>query len=119
MLRNITIRLFIASCIHYSTGAVNAAEVTLVINEFMASNSTSIQDPGGNFDDWIEIYNYGVNSIDTGGMYLTDNPSVPTRWRIPANNPVVTTIPAGGCLLIWAEHDTTDAGLHATFKLDA
>ncbi|NIN36198.1 MAG: hypothetical protein GTO60_14310, partial [Gammaproteobacteria bacterium] len=30
-----------------------------------------------------------------------------------------TTIPAGGYLLIWADQDSTDFGLHANFKLDA
>ena len=121
MLRNTTTRLFILILIWilYLTGSVNAAEVTLVINEFMASNSTSIQDPQGHYDDWIEIYNYGVNAINIGGMYLTDNPSSPTKWRIPANITAATTVAAGGHLLIWADNDTADTGLHANFKLDA
>jgi hypothetical protein len=100
-------------------GSVSAVEITLVINEFMASNNSSVQDPQGRYDDWIEIYNYGTEAIDAGGMYLTDNLSVPTKWRIPANNPAATTIPSGGYLLIWADDDTSDAGLHANYKLDA
>jgi len=52
-------------------------------------------------------------------MYLTDNLSVPTKWRIPVHNTAATTIPAGGYLLIWADNDTTDSGLHANFKLSA
>ena len=52
----------------------------------------------GNIRILIGVY-YAVN---IGGMYLTDNLSVPTRWRIPANNTAATTIPAGGYLLIWA-----------------
>jgi len=105
--------------ITYLTGSANAAETTLVINELMASNSTTIQDPQNQYDDWIEIYNYGADAVDMGGMYLTDNLSDTTKWRIPANNPALTTIPAGGFLLIWADNDTTDAGLHANFKLGA
>ena len=93
--------------------------IPLAINEFMASNSDSIQDPQGQYDDWIEIHNYGTDAIDIAGMYLTDNLSLPTKWRIPAGNPAATTIAAGGYLLIWADNDTTDAGLHANFKLDA
>ena len=46
---------------------------TLVINEFMASNSNCIQDPQGQYDDWVELYNYGTDAIDVGGIYLTDN----------------------------------------------
>ena len=103
----------------YLIGSVSAAEVTLVINELMASNNTSIQDPQGQYDDWIEIHNFGSNPINVGGMYLTDNLSVPTKWRIPDNNPAITIISAGGYLLIWADEDTADTGLHANFKLDA
>jgi len=90
---------------------------TLVINEFMASNSSYIQDPQGHYDDWIEIYNYGTSAVNIGRMYLTDNLSVPTRWRIPDGNPAATTIPPQGYLLIWADNDTTDSGLHANFKI--
>jgi hypothetical protein len=96
-----------------------SAEVPLVINEFMASNSSCIEDPQGEFDDWIEIHNYGTKAIDIGGFYLTDNLSNPAKWRIPDNNPAATTIGAGGYLLIWADNDIADTGLHANFKLDA
>jgi len=94
-------------------------EIPLAINEFMASNSNSVQDPQDQYDDWVEIHNYGIDAIDIGGMYLTDDLSDTTKWRIPANNTAATTIPAGGYLLIWADNDTTDAGLHANFKLSA
>ena len=88
--------------------------IPLAINELMASNSDIIQDPQGEYDDWIEIHNFGRDAINIGGMYLTDNLSIPTKWRIPAN-----TIPSGGYLLIWADNDTTDSGLHANFKLSS
>jgi hypothetical protein len=89
------------------------AGIPLAINEFMASNRSSIQDPQGQYDDWIEIHNHGPDAINIGGMYLTDNLALPTKWWIPPNYPALTTIPAGGYLLIWADNDTTHAGLHA------
>lgn len=95
------------------------AGIPLIINEFMASNDKTIRDPQGHYDDWIEIYNSGTGSIDIGGMYLTDHLDEPLKWRIPENNPALTTIPAGGYLLIWADEDSTDYGLHANFKLNA
>jgi hypothetical protein len=101
------------------TGSVKAADTYLVINEFMASNNSSIRDPQGEYDDWIEIYNFGTDDVDTGGMYLTDDLSDTIKWQIPAGNPAATTIGAGGFLLIWADNDTSDAGLHANFKLSA
>ena len=35
--------------------------IPLVINEFLASNNSTsgISDPQGEYDDWIEIYNFG------------------------------------------------------------
>jgi len=93
--------------------------IPLVINEFMASNDDTIRDPQGHYDDWIEIYNSGTGSIDIGGMYLTDKLDEPLMWRIPENNPALTTIHAGGYLLIWADENSTDYGLHANFKLSA
>jgi len=93
--------------------------IPLVINEFMASNDKTTSDPQGHYDDWIEIYNSGTGSIDLGGMYLTDDLTKPMMWRIPENNPSLTTIRTGGYLLIWADEDGTDYGLHANFKLNA
>jgi hypothetical protein len=95
--------------------SVEAVVPTIVINELMASNSNSKADPQGQYDDWIEIYNYGSNTINISGIYLTDDLSVPMKWLFPAG----TSIQAGGYLLVWADEDTADTGLHANFKLDA
>jgi len=91
------------------------ADNTLVINELMASNNRCTQDPQGQYDDWIEIYNYGPSATDIGGMYLTDDLNAPSKWQIPAQ----TVIQAGGYLIIWADGDVGDTGLHANFKLSA
>jgi hypothetical protein len=91
---------------------VNAGDV--VINEFMAQND-SIPDPAGEFDDWIEFYNNTANPINLGGMYLSDDPTFPTKWQFPAN----TVIAAGSYLIVWADDDSAQAGLHASFQLSA
>ena len=93
----------------------NPNDIPLVINEFMASNNSSETDPQGQYDDWIEIYNHGPYAIDIGGMYITDDFSAPTKWQIPP----VTIIGPGVYLLIWADNDITDTGLHTNFKLDS
>ena len=89
----------------------------LVINEFMASNSSTIADPQSHFDDWIEIYNTGPSTVDLGGMYLTDDLQNPTKWQIPTG----TFLGQGGYLLVWADEDVLNNpnGLHANFKLSA
>jgi len=120
MLRCAKITLLLLVLAVFSVGSAEAASsASLVINEFMASNSSSIQDPQGQYDDWIEIHNFGSSPINVGGMYLTDDLSFPTKWQIPNNNPNATVITRRQYLLIWADNDTTDAGLHANFKLDA
>lgn len=95
------------------------AGIPLIINEFMASNSSSVKDPQDQNEDWIEIHNFSAEPIDIGGMYLTDNLSNPTKWRIPAGYPAQTTVPAQGFLVIWADEDAQDGPLHADFKLSA
>jgi len=94
--------------------------IPVVINEFLASNSGRFQvDPQGESDDWIELYNFGAQPLDVGGMYLTDDLALPTKWQIPSDKPDLTTISPLGYLVIWADKDVEDAGLHAGFALSA
>jgi len=94
--------------------------VPVLINEVLASNSSLVPDPQGEYDDWIELHNAGEEAVDIAGMYLTDDRDRPTKWKIPTDNPVLTTIPPDGYLLIWADGDTQDRpGLHAGFRLNA
>ena len=71
----------------------------LVINEFMASNTT-IADPQGDFDDWIEIYNTTNSPINLGGMYITDSLSDLTKYQIPTGFAAQTTVAAYGFLIL-------------------
>ena len=53
------------------------------INEFMASNSTTITDPDFNaYADWIEIYNSGPAQVNLKNYYLTDDLSQPQKFKI-------------------------------------
>ena len=87
---------------------------SLCINEFMASNSSTVADPQGKYEDWIEIYNKGDKSVSLTGMYLSDDPAEPTKWQFPD-----ITIEPGAFLMIWADEDIEDDGIHADFKLSA
>ncbi len=93
--------------------------MTLVINELMARNDLTHADAQGEFDDWIELYNASEEALDAAGLYLTDDVSESRKWRFPTDDPSATTVPAGGYLLVWADNDLADAGLHAGFELDA
>jgi hypothetical protein len=98
--------------------ARRAVPVSVVVNEIMALNRQTRADPQGDYEDWIELYNKGSVAVDVGGCYLTDDLSEPTKWQIPTNSPATTTIAAHGYLLIWADGDIADAGLHAGFRLN-
>jgi hypothetical protein len=101
-----------------AAAAGSVARWPVVINEVLASNQT-IPDPQGEFDDWIELYNAGTTAVDVGGLYLTDDPTAPTKWQIPVGRAAQTTIAPQGYLLIWADKETADPGLHAAFALSA
>ena len=91
------------------------AQSQIIISEFMASNSNSIQDEDGNYSDWIELFNTSNATVDLSGWSLTDNPLDLTKWQFPA-----ITIPAGDYLVVFASGKNQIAGeLHTNFQLDS
>jgi hypothetical protein len=98
----------------YRVAVTTASNSRVILNEVMASNSSTLADPQGEFDDWIELRNLTEQEVDLTGRYLSDEPNHPRKWAFPAG----TRIPADGYLLIWADEDgTATPGLHASFKL--
>lgn len=98
----------------YSVALTTAASTSVVINEFLASNTSTLADPQGEYDDWIELRNLTGATVSLTGLYLTDEPSNPRKWPFPAG----TTIAANGYLLVWADEDgLATSGWHANFKL--
>jgi len=97
----------------YIIEGVQLAAGDLVINEFMASNSSAVADQDGEFDDWIELYNNSSSDISLHNMFLSDDLTDPFDWRFPD-----TTIAANGFIVVWADNDV-QSGLHASFKLSS
>jgi CotH protein/lamin tail-like protein len=87
----------------------------IFINEWMADNTSFLQDEAGDFDDWIELFNANSQAVDIGGLYLSDEFSNPEKWRIPDG----TSIPGYGFLLIWCDNEMKEGMFHAAFKLSA
>lgn len=85
---------------------------SVVINEFMADNGTTRTDQDGEYDDWIELYNPTASPISLKWSHLSDKVTKPGKWTLPD-----TSIAAGGFLVVWADEDTTQVGLHANFAL--
>ncbi len=87
----------------------------VVINEFLASNTT-IPDQSGEFDDYLELYNASSSSVLLTGMYLTDNPSNRMKWQFTQSN---LALDPGAHLVVWCDEQETQTGLHTNFKLGA
>ena len=86
----------------------------LVINELMAGNAGVVMSPATNFDSWIEIYNPSNEAVDLGGMYMSNDASNLTMWKLPSN---VGKVPAKGYKVLWfGSNDILPT--QAPFKLD-
>jgi hypothetical protein len=88
----------------------------VVINEFMASNSSTLTDEDGEFSDWIELYNSSNVAVQLQGYGLTDNLSDPFQWTFPSQS-----IAPHGFLLVFASGKDRKSGtyLHTNFKISA
>jgi hypothetical protein len=91
------------------------AKSDIVINELLPVNTTIMPDQDGEYDDWIELYNLSGSVKDISGYFLSDNKDHFSKWEFPAG----TTIPGNGYLIIWADDDSAQVGLHANFKLSS
>lgn len=90
-------------------------DVTIIINEFMASNTNSASDTNGDFDDWIELYNYGDEPVDMSLMFLSDSYNMLQKWQFSD----ATIIQPHSFLIVWADNEVDQGDLHASFSLSA
>ena len=96
---------------------VEAGSTPVVVNEVSAANSVASNEYGKR-NDWIELYNTTDHDIDLEGMYLTDDPSEPTKYQItPTLLGASTIIPAHGYYVVWADKVDPLRQLHTGFKL--
>lgn len=103
------------SCKKEDTVEVIDKNKSIVINELMPKNTQFGSDQNGQFDDWIEIYNLSSEDLDISGYYLTDSKKNLTKWKFPDG----TILDKNGYLIVWADSDTTQVGLHANYNLSA
>ena len=94
--------------------AAYSVGVRVVINELMASNTSTILDEAGQAEDWVELLNLHHLPADVTGWGLSDDPAEPGKWRFPAG----TLLPPRSYTIVWLDDDPADGPLHASFKLD-
>lgn len=89
----------------------------LKINEICTSNKNSLKDESGASPDWLELYNAGTETIDLGGIGLSDGKKNRYKFTFPSG----TALASGGYLVVLCDNtDTVTATeYHAAFKLSA
>lgn len=87
---------------------------TIVINECMPNNTTTAADQDSEYNDWLELFNISNTTVNLQGYFLSDRKSEPTKFTFPN-----VSIGEQDYLIIWADKDTTQTGLHTNFKLSA
>jgi hypothetical protein len=85
------ILFFIFSCLTFGANA------QVVINEVVAANISGLADEDGEYNDWIELYNKGSQTVNLQGYGLSDDKTIPLKWQFPA-----VTIAPGGYLTVFA-----------------
>ena len=88
----------------------------IVINEIITSNSTVNTDDDGSYEDWVELYNNGTESINLLGYGLSDNDNL-FKWVFPNYS-----IQPGEHLLVWCSNKNRtnpDFPLHTNFAISA
>ncbi len=92
-------------------------DIGIVINEFMASNKTTLADKDGDYSDWIELYNKTDSEIDISFFGVSDTSDQPMKWQIPSGTKIA---PHGYVVIFCSSKDKViDGELHASFSLSA
>ena len=101
----------------YEAELMSTEDMGLYINEFMASNATTLLDSFGVYSDWVEIYNTTLQEIDLSGFGISDSIAQPMKYRLPEG----TAIAPGGYLVIFfsGNEGMHNGELHAPFGLRA
>ena len=84
---------------------------TLRIMEYMSNNNFVFPDEDGDFNNWVEIYNFGAHAVALGGISLSDSSTNLDKWTFPAG----MVLDAGARLVV--QLSGKDLPLHAGFAL--
>lgn len=115
-----TIGRSIALCVALLLGSTTLSaqgSAALCINEVMVTNTDNLVDMYGNRSGWVEIYNPSAATINVGGMFLSDDPAIPTKYPIRTGNNITKIAPHHSIVFFldgMPQHGTQHSGL----KLD-
>ena len=94
---------------------VPCAAANVILSEFLARNTASIEDKDGDSSDWIEIYNDGEQPVNLFGWHLTDDDGDLAKWTFPE----LVLLPGEYAVIFASGKDLKVPGevLHTNFKL--
>ena len=108
---------FIALLLVLAAGRSFAQSVRdLRINEILVINDSNYVDSYGKRSGWIEIFNTAYNTVDVGGLYLTNDMTNPAKYRIPTGDPM-TKISPRNYIIFFADGLPTRGIQHLNFTL--
>ncbi len=110
-----TLAILVALLLVWRPSVLLHAQDRLEISEFMAVNEHGLDDGDRDEEDWIEIHNAGMNSVNLEGWYLTDRADNLAKWKFPA-----VMLGSDTYLVVFASgKNRADAAgeLHTNFKL--
>lgn len=87
------------------------------INEIAAVNNETITDDHGEYEDWVEIHNFGDDPVDLNSAFVTDDPTFPTMHQLTETTPGELIIEPGGFIVLWADGQPEQGALHLNFSL--
>jgi hypothetical protein len=89
---------------------------TVVINEIMAKNTSTLQDGDSDFSDWIELYNASSATINLLDYSLSDEINNFDKWIFPA----IDLRPNSYLLIFASDKNKLDpTELHTNFKISS
>ncbi len=104
-----------ATCtITVKANQVSASQV--IINEVQQANLDMYIDPSFNYGGWIELYNSTDEDAALNGLYISDD--VAELHKYALKSALQGSVPAGGFLTLWFDHNTRWSQRNIPFKLD-
>ncbi|HAQ65007.1 MAG TPA: phage tail protein [Bacteroidales bacterium] len=115
----LSIQLLLFGVLFCLTTTVKAqSTMDLRINEVLVMNQANYIDDFGQHSPWIEFFNSAYNTVDMGGLYLTNDLEKPTMYQIAKGDPT-TKIAPQNYLVFWGDDHSTRGIRHLNFDLSS
>lgn len=86
--------------------------LSVSISEVMLDNQSVHGDEAGDYEPWLELYNYGSEDVNLAGWSLSDDFSKRRKWTLPN-----LMLPRHETRVIFADAEPEQSELHAGFAL--